>query len=530
VAHEFFHLIQNHHTNRISAWTYHEKNGWFAEGTATWAMDEVFDGIRDYYHTPAWTRFGIPLLKEATKTDALHAYETVAFWKWAEANNATIIRRMLDDHFAMTHSALSTPQTPVENVALVDYLLSIKTLWGNVDFLDFVYKARYLKDFDKAETDLDELWSDSGLGKPKEIAFANGESVSATSGGSEDNPVSIDFNLKSHLTAEVIQVSSHDLTGTLHVRFLAPLEPFDARLIVVDKASNDQKASDTIRDISSSPRDLTAKLSPNEYAYIFVVDPRWNYTTSTATPTRKLNVWVEDPCGSLPANVIDIGPSDDLFVALTTAPAGSAVRLAPGTYAPPVKDWPAPEYGPVSANVLVKDLTLIGAGEGETVLVMNGDPYVGYGFKTYGHATIRNLTIQPRDSEPAFDCWDARDVTLCHVTIQASSTTDYGIIWGPWHGGATSLSFLDSTLTSPTSDIDPTGMLIQACYDPPSDVTVEIRNSKISGWSEGVTFDNGGSCGSISVSTDCKGFDNVDYNVVDWNCSEGVCNPIEMCP
>ena len=180
--------------------------------------------------------------------------------------------------------------------------------------------------------------------------------------------------------------------------------------------------------------------------------------------------------------------------------------------------------------MVVKDLTLVGAGEGQTVLVMNGNPYVGFGFKTYGNATVRNLTIDPRDSEPAFDCWDAKDVKLCNVTIQASSATDYGLIWAPWHGGPTYLGFFDSTLAAPAPQNDPIGMLVQACYNPPADVTVEIRNSEISGWGEGVSFDNG-VCGNISVSTDCEGFsNNVYYNVVDWNCSEGTCNPIEHCP
>jgi hypothetical protein len=73
-------------------------------------------------------------------------------------------------------------------------------------------------------------------------------------------------------------------------------------------------------------------------------------------------------------------------------------------------------------------------------------------------------------------------------------------------------------------------MFIQSCYVPPADVTVEIRNSEISGWGEGVSFDNG-LCGGVSVNTDCEGFsNNLYYNVVDWNCSEGTCNPTELCP
>ena len=137
---------------------------------------------------------------------------------------------------------------------------------------------------------------------------------------------------------------------------------------------------------------------------------------------------MEDPCGELPSEVIDLTPDDDLFVALTTAPAGSAVRLGPGTYEPPLTQWPTPEFGPFGANVLVKDLTLIGAGEGQTRIVMTGDPYGGIGLKPYGNATLRNFTIVAGQSEPAIDCLDAKRVTMCNVTVEASSSTDFGII------------------------------------------------------------------------------------------------------
>ena len=137
---------------------------------------------------------------------------------------------------------------------------------------------------------------------------------------------------------------------------------------------------------------------------------------------------MEDPCGELPSEVIDLTPDDDLFVALTTAPAGSAVRLGPGTYEPPLTQWPTPEFGPFGANVLVKDLTLIGAGEGQTRIVMTGDAYGGIGLKTYGTATLRNFTIVAGQSEPAIDCLDAKRVTMCNVTVEASSSTDFGII------------------------------------------------------------------------------------------------------
>jgi PKD repeat protein len=544
VAHEYFHLVQNIHRNRASGLFYFKEDGWFAEGTASWAMDEVFDelpSLDDYYYAPTVERFWVSLLKRTDKASPTDIYQTVGFWKWAEAKSPGIIQRVLEDQFTLTHETAPGPQGPVENLIWVDFLSSFKTVWNSADFLDFTYNARYLKDFDQEETKARELWSSIEgsvrLEAPKKVVpeadftLAHRTDTSPESkGDSESNPAVVEFTLLEQLTAYVTTFRSFDLTGTLHVRFPVTTVPLDARVLLVDAQTKDAIDAFTVRDLSKSHEDVKLPFDPSKEAVVFVVDPRWSYPSSTTAVAGEMKAWVEDPCGSLPSNVIDIGPSDDLYVALTTAPAGSAVRLAPGTYAPPVKDFPAPEYGPISANVLVKDLMLIGAGEGQTVMVMNGDPYVGFGFKTYGNATIRNLTIDPRDSEPAFDCWDAKHVTLCNVTIRASSTTDYGILWAPWGGGSTSLGFFDSTLTSPAPENDPFGMFIQSCYVPPADVTVEIRNSEISGWGEGVSFDNG-LCGGVSVNTDCEGFsNNLYYNVVDWNCSEGTCNPTELCP
>ncbi|MBW1905748.1 MAG: PKD domain-containing protein [Deltaproteobacteria bacterium] len=533
VAHEFFHLIQNHYTNQLSTRVYHQKDGWFAEGTATWAMDEVFDDIRDSYHATPWARFTIPLLKEAETTAALHAYRNVAFWKWAETNNPTIIRRTLEAHYASTHSTLAGARNPVENGAIVDYLLAYWGLGVELDFLDFTYKARYLKDFDTGETRDGEIWSQGSkqLGRPKEIQFTNGANVSKVAGDAPNNTVTVKFELKPHLTAEVIQIKSVDLEGTLHVRFLAPSAPLDAKLLVVDKASYDKIEADTVRDTSSTSRDLTAKLSPDEHAYIFVVDPRWNYTTSTAPIEGELEVWVEDPCGSIGGNVIDVTTESELQSALMSASPGSTVRLAAGTYSPPIIDWPTPEFGPFGGNVLVQDLTLMGAGEGQTTIVMTGDPYAGLGLKTYGNATLRNLTIDAGDSEPAIDCLDAKHVTLCNVTLLASSTTDFGIIWGPWSGGSTSLSLYDSTLAHPDREQFGIGIFLQSCYETPAIVSAELSLTSVSGWGQGVLYSSGeGQCGSVSVSADCDGFSNNDYNVVEETCSGGVCTTNEQCP
>ncbi len=533
VAHEFFHLIQNHYTNRLSSWSYHELDGWFAEGTATWAMDEVYDQIRGLYHATPWSRFDIPILKAVTNTVSRYAYHNVAFWKYAETFNTGIIKRMLEDHYANTHSTLPGARNPVENVALVDHLLSFKKLWSDVDFLDFTYRARYLKDFDISETRDDELWSKGSdeLGEPKAIIYKNGTIISQLAGASEDDAVEVGFTLAPHGTADVIQVESLDLSGTLNVRFLAPFQGYDAMLIVVDTENYDVQASDTVRNISGSTGDLMAKLTPDELAYIFVVDPQWNYPPGTPSKLSKLEVWIEDPCGGQPQPDIEVSTEGELQDALQTMSPGSVIKLAAGTYSPPLMQWPTPEFGPFGANLLVRDMTLVGAGSGQTTIVMTGDPYGGIGLKTYGSATIKNLTIEGGEAEPIIDCLDAQHVTLCDVTVEAGSNTDFGIIWGPWNGGSTSLSIYDSTLAHPNREQLATGIMLQSCYETPATVSATVSDTNVSGWLEGVVYYTGeGQCGSVSVTADCEGFSNNEYNVVQVNCGGGMCTYNDQCP
>jgi hypothetical protein len=531
VAHEYFHLIQNHHTNINSAFNFHEKDGWFVEGTATWAMDQVFDDIRGHYFAPSWTRFQTPLLEDLTNTAFLHAYQTVAFWKWAEANNSGIIKRMLEDHYASTHSTLVGARNPVENFANVDYLLSIKKLWGDVNFMDFTYKARYLKDFDTGETREGELWSGAAganeLGKPKEIAFVLAAQVSAGN-DSQSTAVETDFKLRPHLTAEIIQVTSPDLQGTLHVRFPAPSKPLEAKLIVVDKINYDVLDSDGTEDTTKSV--LRANFGPTDDAYIFVVDPEWNYATSRTPINGKVEVWVEDPCGLPPGGGIELGPNDDLYTALTTAPSGSVIRLAAGTYTPGEYDWVLPgDAGDMPGHVLVKDQTLIGAGEGETILSMNGSRSP-FGLMTWGDVTLRDITIDGTTDYVGVGILSLGNVNLCNVTVRTRGHD--GIFVGQWpDGGNGFLGIYDSNITHLGGVDLPDGMQAY-CFEPAGDVNVEIRNSVFSGWDYGVLYTNYAheSC-STSVSTDCKGFVNNDRgNVERADCTMTSCSTIEECP
>jgi hypothetical protein len=228
---------------------------------------------------------------------------------------------------------------------------------------------------------------------------------------------------------------------------------------------------------------------------------------------------------------IEVSTEAELQDALRTMSPGSVIKLAAGTYHPPLMQWPTPEYGPFGANLLVRDMTLVGAGDGQTTIVMTGDPYGGIGLKTYGSATIKNLTIEGREAEPIIDCLDAQHVTLCNVTLEAGSNTDWGLIWGPWNGGGTSLSLYDCTFAHPNREQMGTAIQLQSCYDPPATVAASLRQTLVHGWGIGVSYDSGSdNCGSISVTTDCDGFSNNDYNVLESSCGGGSCDYIEHCP
>lgn len=521
VAHEFFHLIQNHHTNRLSAWISHQNDGWFAEGTATWAMDEVYDTIQGLYHATPWTRFTTPLLQPVTDAASQYAYHNVAFWKYAETFNTGIIKRLLEDHYALTHSTLPGARNAVENYVAADYLLSLKKIWGYADFLDFTYRARYLKDFDTSETRDKEIWSEGSaeLGRPKEISFTNGTLVSAVAGASENDPVTVDFELRPHGTAEVIQVRSVDISGTLHVRFLSPFESYDARLLVVDESTYDLKDLDTIRDIAASTGDLTAEFSPNEHAYVFVVDPVWNYPTTSTPVQGKIEVWVEDPCGGQPAPDIEVSTEDDLQNALLTMPAGSVIKLAAGSYSPPAISWPINDkgYDTLEGVALVRDLTLLGAGEEATTLYVSGGAPDAYLY-TWGNATLRNLTVEVLH-DGAFFSLNAGDVSMCNVSVNYPANQGAGYLYAPLSSGSATLNLYETSITRAAGgSVRETGVSINTCTDSSysPNVVANIYDSQIAGWTWGVSYDTGtlSSCSwTATINTDCKGFSNELFNV-----------------
>ncbi|MBW2379624.1 MAG: PKD domain-containing protein [Deltaproteobacteria bacterium] len=546
VAHEYFHLIQNMHRNRWCAFFYFDQDGWFDEGTASWAMDEVFDEMAklvDHYSAPSVLRFKTPLLMLSNQGSPKDTYQTVAFWKWAEAKKPGIVKSILDDQFALTHKMSTSSKEPIENNNWVDYLTSVKTLWSDANFLEFVQNARYLKDYDTEETERGELWSEHDgavrLGAPKRVIADDFRDMARHSsakpnakGDSKDNPSVVEFSVLPHLSAHVTKFENEDLTGSLHVKFPKTTARLDARVLIIDAESKDVIESDTVRDLSMEHGDVTLDFDPDKEAVVFIVDPEWRYPSSTTPVKGTIKAWVVDRCGALPSNVIDATNEDELFAALTSASSGSVVKMSAGTFMPPIREWPLPEderLGTWDTQVLVRNVTLAGAGQYQTTLAMRGDEYGSVGLTTVGSVTLRDMTID------AGAFWGvtaiaAKDLILCNVTIESWGAD--GVQFSQWPGGGAGfVGIYDSTIAFTGADRH-VGMDLD-CMDESGDIGVEILNSQISGWYVGVRYTNysNQSC-AISLATDCKGFSNNEAaNVMHTECTPTDCTQsVEECP
>jgi hypothetical protein len=536
VAHEYFHLIQNICSNKISNALNKKKDEWFKEGTAAWAMDEVFDQIPDSYYATQWYRFEDPLTKKASDADREVTYRTVGFWKWAEATNSDVIRRILEDRYVTTHMTVPGAPDLVENLEVTDYLSSLKKLWDKADFLEFTYQLRYAKEFDTEEDQNDgELWwTDPYCGEPKYVYVTDarsGEIEAGVVGDSEDNPLVIPFELKPHLTANALRIASPNLEGALRVRFPhTPNAPLEAYVLIHNDETYNLEKKSRIPDLRDGPTDdVSADFNSDKMAVILIVDPRWQYDTGGKPFKGEIEAWIEDPCGPIPQGAIQVSTTQALIDAVKSP--GAIIQLAPGIYDPPIGSWEAPEYGPFMANLLMRNVTLIGAGQGATTIELPGGDLAA--LYTYNNGTLRNLTV---DALPGSQvaALDHRSLTLCDVTFNFSSTHSYGVILNPWHGGSTAVALYNTTLSHPVGGTQGTGLWLQTCSSPdPVNINATIQDSEITGWYEGVLYDTGyGSCGSISLNTDCEGFANNNWNVLESNCpGEGEpCTANEKCP
>ena len=533
LAHEFFHLIQNYGSNQTSlSGQTRQRDSWFKEGTAEWACDEVFDDSQDYYHATKWKRFEVPLNQEGYK-DA-NEYQTVGFWKWAESEQQDVINNVIAEKFLLTHR-FSSGNSIVENSVATDYLTSLLTTWPEVDFLEFTHAARYQKEFDKGENRGGELWDkEPYLGPPKEVYADDskrGVIEPGVAGDSEDNPLTIPFNLKQYLTADVHRVGSPNLDGDLHIRLPnTGSAALQAEILIVNRETGEVEDVKIAPNLANGPVDFVLKdFDSDREAVLLIVDPRWDYDSADTPIKGDVEYWVQDPCGPIPPGGVEVSTTDDLIAAAKNP--GTIIKLAPGEYAPPIGSWDTDQYGPFDANLLLENITLIGAGEGATTLVLQGGDLAAlYGYK---NTTLRNLTIDAVSGSQVASL-DHRNLTICNVTFNFSSNHAWGIILNPWHGGSTSFNMYESSLIHPPGGTRGSGVFLQTCSSPDAvNLSATIKESLLSGWYVAVEYYTGyGSCGSISVDTDCSGFSGNTWNVLESYCpAEGEpCEGIDHCP
>lgn len=415
VVHEYFHVIQHWNSNLTKlpksivkqVWL---DNRWFSEGTAEWAMDEVFDGIPDHYIPPTGKRFKLQLNANAPPNFRDH-YKTVAFWKWLEEKAPGSILAIIEHHRSLTHSSTSGP-APIKNSNPARYLDSLIQWHPNLNFLMFVTDALYWKDFDKDETGLGDLWDPNYLGPPKDIPKdlrISQRTILMRKGQPGDgsaNKKPVEYKLNQHLSAEVYIIANGEgaeaLSGTLHLEFEIPDDPA-LQIAIISRDNHLQKL---VTDLSTI-HEVTFGFGQGSEVIVIPVDPQL-MPPSGGKGTGKFNVWVES-CGGKPTgNVIYVKSNYGLRYWLYERryAAGDIIRLAPGTYG-----------SPDARYIIDRDVTIEGSGRDST------DLYFG------------RVSVQQDAHSVAF-----RDLHMRGGYISNISFIHFALCNVAWTGGGLSLS------------------------------------------------------------------------------------------
>jgi hypothetical protein len=364
-------------------------------------------------------------------------YETVGFWKWAEAKVAgSILATILNQQLA-THSLLLTGQF-VENANAQPHQNAFLTAYPDPDFLEFVVAAKYTKDFDTNETLAGDLWAPSPqLGSPGTVeVFAYNDITlrDGDPGDSKDNPRHVGYSVTQFLSSDAVLVHSQDLTGSLHVKppQLDPGQTLDAA-IIVDRGGADGAVT-RIEDLSLAHEDFVTRFSPHRRATILFVDPRWFNDPADVATSGEFEIWIEDPCADTPGTTVEVATANELMNAVTTMTGGNTIRLAPGTYS---LEGVAPSPEEVAVCLYVDGLTLVGAGQDQTIIELNH----GYIRLLGQSAALRNMTIRGNDGlSDQLVRSRAQDFTLCNVTLSnPDSYSIYGLTIRTPDGGGTGI-------------------------------------------------------------------------------------------
>lgn len=538
MAHEVFHSIQSYFSNKPSLYYSFNTEAWFKEGTACWGSDEVYDDIPGLYYATTWERLQTPLNLEGP--GEINHYQTSGFWKWVYSRQSEAIKDTLWEVWADTHINASMGGQVLwieENTAEVHYQDAFLSVWPETpfDFLRYAMDACYFKDFDVNEQKTGELWANyPNLGLPKVVYSGGGNLTTLQSGGpgsSKDAPAEITYGLKQYLTIDTKVIDTLDLSGTLHIKFAqtSPGTTHDAAVIV--HRGDTEVKTEIVRDLSQPHGEITAPFKPGDEAVIIVVDPRW-LTTPHDPAFGMVEAWVEPPCDSLPGEITDVSTTDQLITALKTVAPGNTIRLAPGSYQPALSTWPLSGWPDQLAGLLVKDITLTGAGSNpeNTVIMLPSTNMYGYGLPlvTYGTVTLRNLKLIPIGTF----CIAAigGNLTVCSVVTEHNH---YGeaLYFTPWSAGAHSLKIYNSIFRNTTQTFDGIYLSTSGSVGQ-SSITADIEDTTVSGWEWGLEWaNNDPDYGPINVTVDCSGFyGNKEYNAVEAAVVGSSYTLVEHCP
>jgi PKD repeat protein len=548
LAHEYFHVIQfwNSNADKVGIQVIND-NRWFFEGTADWARDEVIDALIGAYKAPTGQRFFQPLNTNATISFE-EPYQTIAFWKWLEAKSSGSIRSIIEHHCSLTHIS-TTPSLNNKNSFPARFLDSLVYVHPDLDFLQFVTDSLYWKNYDTNETNVGDLWDANMLGKPDgkdvPVDLRSPDHVfqlkKGAPGDGKANSLEIPYLVYSHLAADVFIIQNGEgeeqLQGTLHIEFEVPEDP-EAAKFVASVISRDFDTEKRVEDLSAK-QEVTFGFGNGSEVVVMIADPQWKAPFQPdpfAEGTVK--VWVE-PCGGQTNGVvIKVSSESQMINALKNAKPGDTVRLAPGTYHPLRQTFhmPPDPYGPFdldAALIIWKGITLAGSGSDKTTLVLQttgpSEPSADIWFLE--GATLKDIRVVARNNSlyagMLYPVEESKHrVSLCDVVVDFNLAPGYyGFYLEPWwEGGKYFFEMSNATLTCLGCDVynryTITGIGVSTSEDSQL-VEVQIRDSNVSGWTEGLYYDTFPGWGLTLIDVDCASFSNNVYNV--YECTGTYC-------
>lgn len=296
IAHLYFHALQNTANNFRSKIDNFVQNQWFVEGTACWAADEVFDAQPGGYHATQPGRFHAPL--DTADYNGQTEYQTVAFWKWVEAENPGMIRATLYAHCGITHD-LDLGGVLRENAAPKLFKDPFVELWPEADFTAFVCTALFRKQFENDEIQVGDLWADDALGAYG-VCPANPEDTYVLHPGhpgeSAENPLVIHYEVQPALSADWFLFKTGPdsaLSGTLHMAFelVTGEAPLDA--VAYAFQFGDIAPIAEFRDLRQPHPEAAGWFTEGVEIGVFIVDPRWGSISDRTTCQGQFTVWIQ---------------------------------------------------------------------------------------------------------------------------------------------------------------------------------------------------------------------------------------------